>query len=57
MPKIFDDTTIIEKIQIRLPDVLLSILDDYKRDKGYSNRSELIRDIVRQHLKNEGWLK
>ncbi|MBH8605603.1 ribbon-helix-helix domain-containing protein [Thermoactinomyces sp. CICC 10522] len=55
MPKIFDGRGV--KIPpVTMPEILLAIVDDYCREKGYK-RNEFIRLAVREYLKREGWLK
>lgn len=42
-----------ERITISLDDELLAEFDRYMREKGYSNRSEAIRDLVRERLERK----
>jgi CopG family nickel-responsive transcriptional regulator len=42
-----------ERITITLDDELLAQFDDYMQRKGYANRSEAIRDVVRDRLEGE----
>lgn len=42
-----------ERVTISLDDSLLSDFDDYIRRKGYENRSEAIRDLLRQRLEQD----
>ena len=39
-----------ERVTISLEDGLLGEFDDYIKRKGYENRSEAIRDLLRQRL-------
>lgn len=41
-----------ERITISLDDELLAEFDRYMADKGYTNRSEAIRDLVRERLES-----
>jgi metal-responsive CopG/Arc/MetJ family transcriptional regulator len=57
MPKIFDEREKGIKIPpVTMPEILLSIMDDFCREKGYK-RNEFIRLAIREYLKKEGWLK
>jgi CopG family nickel-responsive transcriptional regulator len=38
-----------------MDDKLLSQFDNYIRPRGYSNRSEAVRDLIRKMLVNEEW--
>lgn len=42
-----------ERITISLDDDLLADFDRYMHEKGYSNRSEAIRDMVRERLESK----
>ena len=42
-----------ERFTMSLEDNLAQQFDDYIRDKGYSNRSEAMRDIIRDKLESE----
>lgn len=42
-----------ERITISLDDELLAEFDRYMQEKGYSNRSEAIRDLVRERLERK----
>ncbi len=42
-----------ERITISLDDDLLAEFDRYMQEKGYSNRSEAIRDLVRERLERK----
>jgi CopG family nickel-responsive transcriptional regulator len=42
-----------ERVTISLDGVLLDEFDDYIKRKGYENRSEAIRDLLRQRLEAE----
>lgn len=41
---------------VSLEDVLLRKLDILLREKGYSNRSEFLRDLIRNELVKKEWL-
>mgnify|MGYP001385390346 CR=1 FL=1 len=41
------------RVTISLDDKLLDEFDAYIRHKGYENRSEAIRDLVRQRLERD----
>ena len=43
----------IERVGISIPRELLSAFDEYISRKGYSNRSEAIRDLIRTALNEE----
>lgn len=45
----------IERIGVSLPKDLLSRFDTFIEEKGYSNRSEAIRDLIRDKLVEEEW--
>ncbi len=40
----------IERIGVSLEKELLAVFDKFISDKGYKNRSEAIRDLIREHL-------
>ncbi len=40
-------------ISISIPDELLKKLDAYMELKGYASRSELIRELIREHIESE----
>jgi CopG family nickel-responsive transcriptional regulator len=40
---------------VSMEDALLGRLDDMVRDKGYPNRSEAIRDLVRKTIVDDEW--
>lgn len=42
-----------ERVTISLDDALLAEFDDYMKRKGYENRSEAIRDLLRQRLEQD----
>ncbi len=44
-----------KRFGISMEDALLAQLDKYTAQKGYSNRSEAIRDFVRENLVEEEW--
>ena len=43
----------IERVGISIPHDLLKAFDEYVAEKGYSNRSEAIRDLMREALNEE----
>jgi len=45
----------IERIGVSLPKELLSRFDVFIEEQGYSNRSEAIRDLIRDRLVEEQW--
>jgi len=45
----------LKRFSISLDEKLLTQFDDYIRPKGYSNRSEAVRDLIRKVLINEQW--
>lgn len=45
----------IERIGVSLPKELLSRFDTFIEEQGYSNRSEAIRDLIRDRLIEEQW--
>jgi len=45
----------IQRFGISMPDDLLSQFDEVIAAQGYANRSEAIRDIVRDHLVRREW--
>lgn len=42
-----------ERLTISIEDQLAKQFDDFIRARGYSNRSEAIRDLIRERLENE----
>ena len=46
----------IKRFSISVPEKILKILDDYSRKKGYANRSEAVRDLIREKHVEEEWL-
>lgn len=44
-----------KRFTVSIPDDLLNKLDIFARRKGYSNRSEAIRDLVRDRYVDEEW--
>ena len=45
----------LKRFSISLEEDLLGKFDTYLEDKGYSNRSEAVRDLIRKALVNEEW--
>lgn len=45
----------LKRFSISLDENLLTQFDDYIQPKGYSNRSEAVRDLIRKVLINEEW--
>jgi CopG family nickel-responsive transcriptional regulator len=45
----------LKRFSISLDDKLLAQFDDYIQPRGYSNRSEAVRDLIRKMLVNEEW--
>lgn len=45
----------LKRFSISLDEQLLEQFDDYIRPRGYSNRSEAVRDLIRKVLVNEEW--
>nr|WP_028579893.1 nickel-responsive transcriptional regulator NikR [Desulfogranum japonicum] len=45
----------LKRFSISLEENLLGKFDTYLEDKGYSNRSEAVRDLIRKALVNEEW--
>ena len=45
----------IQRFGISMPQDLLEAFDEVIADQGYANRSEAIRDIVRNHLVDRQW--
>jgi len=45
----------IERVGISLEDTLLAKFDKIIRRRGYANRSEAIRDLIREQLVQEEW--
>lgn len=44
-----------KRFGVSIPDELLAKLDKLAKKKGYSNRSEVIRDLVRDRFVDEEW--
>lgn len=51
------DNTMTKRFGVSIPDDLLNKLDRLARKKGYSNRSEAIRDLIRNQFVKEEWGK
>jgi CopG family transcriptional regulator, nickel-responsive regulator len=45
----------LKRFGVSMEENLLSALDDYVRGKGYHNRSEALRDLVRKELVETAW--
>ena len=45
----------LKRFSVSLDDKLLAQFDDYIQPRGYSNRSEAVRDLTRKVLVNEEW--
>ncbi|MDD2463232.1 MAG: nickel-responsive transcriptional regulator NikR [Desulfobulbus sp.] len=45
----------LKRFSVSLDDKLLAQFDDYIQPRGYSNRSEAVRDLIRKVLVNEEW--
>lgn len=45
----------LKRFSISLDEQLLEQFDGYIRPRGYSNRSEAVRDLIRKMLVNEEW--
>ncbi len=45
----------LKRFSISLDEQLLEQFDEYIRPRGYSNRSEAVRDLIRKVLVNEEW--
>jgi CopG family nickel-responsive transcriptional regulator len=45
----------LKRFSISLDETLLDQFDGYIRPRGYSNRSEAVRDLIRKVLINEEW--
>lgn len=45
----------VKRFSISLDEELLGVFDDMITEKGYTNRSEAIRDLIREHLVQEAW--
>lgn len=45
----------LKRFSVSLDDKLLAQFDDYIQTRGYSNRSEAVRDLIRKVLVNEEW--
>ena len=45
----------LKRLSISLDEKLLTQFDDYLVPRGYSNRSEAVRDLIRKVLINEEW--
>ena len=44
-----------KRFGVSIPDELLAKLDKLAKKKGYSNRSEVLRDLVRDRFVDEEW--
>ncbi len=54
MRKSLKNTTI-TRFGVSVPSDLINTFDEYIRDRGYSNRSEAIRDLIREKLVAQEW--
>lgn len=45
----------VERFGVSMPAQLADVFDEVIRRKGYTNRSEAIRDIIRRYLVEEEW--
>lgn len=45
----------VKRFSISLDEELLSVFDTMITEKGYTNRSEAIRDLIREHMVEEAW--
>ena len=45
----------LKRFSISIDEILLTQFDDYIEARGYSNRSEAVRDLIRKVLINEEW--
>jgi CopG family transcriptional regulator, nickel-responsive regulator len=45
----------LKRFSISIDEILLTQFDDYIQARGYSNRSEAVRDLIRKVLINEEW--
>jgi len=45
----------LKRFSVSLDDKLLAQFDNYIQPRGYSNRSEAVRDLIRKVLVNEEW--
>lgn len=45
----------LKRFSVSLDEDLLTQFDEYIRPRGYSNRSEAVRDLIRKVLINEEW--
>jgi len=45
----------LKRFSVSLDDKLLAQFDGYIQPRGYSNRSEAVRDLIRKALVNEEW--
>ena len=43
------------RFTISLPDQLMAVLDRLRSERGYGNRSEFVRDVLRGELVKEEW--
>jgi CopG family nickel-responsive transcriptional regulator len=46
---------VVKRFSISLDEELVQIFDRHISNKGYNNRSEAIRDLIREHLVEEEW--
>ena len=47
----------ITRFGVSMNSKLLEKFDDYIQRKGYTNRSEAIRDIIRDHFVSQEWIQ
>jgi len=47
----------ITRFGVSMNSKLLEKFDDYIKQKGYTNRSEAIRDIIRDHFVSQEWMQ
>ncbi len=51
------DENELERISITIPSELLRQFDDFYRKKGYTKRSEAVRDAIRQFINEQLWIE
>jgi CopG family transcriptional regulator, nickel-responsive regulator len=55
LPCLPKEDVVLERVGISLEDSLLARFDEVIKRRGYENRSEAIRDLIREQLVQEEW--
>ncbi|SEN77791.1 CopG family ribbon-helix-helix protein [Lihuaxuella thermophila] len=53
----FEEDNRLKRVHIKFDKDLLALIDQYKEKKRYTNRSEAIRQLIRETLQREKFIK